>query len=160
MRLLCSAIVDRGAFSPDFPPGLVVVAVILFRGLPLKSLLGSGDCIGAVYLGRKLLLLPDFFATLRAEVIIMEFRKEPGRIFATDETGKLLAEVTFPEKEGVAVINHTFVDASLRGQGVAGQLLRAVADTLRQEGRRARPICSYAVHWFETHPEERDLLGE
>lgn len=31
----------------------------------------------------------------------MEFCKEPGRIFATDETGKLLAEVTFPEQEGM-----------------------------------------------------------
>ena len=89
---------------------------------------------------------------------MMEFRKEPGRIFATDETGKLLAEVTFPEQEGIAVINHTFVDDSLRGQGIAGQLLRAVADTLRQEGRKAKPTCSYAVHWFETHPEEQDLL--
>lgn len=90
---------------------------------------------------------------------MMEFRKEPGRIFAMDETGKPLAEVTFPEREGVAVINHTFVDGSLRGQGVARQLLRAVADTLRQEGRKARATCSYAKHWFETHPEERDLLG-
>lgn len=90
---------------------------------------------------------------------MMEFRKEPGRIFSTDETGKLLAEVTFPEREGVAVINHTFVDGSLRGQGVAGQLLRAVADTLRQDGRKAKPICSYAIHWFEMHPEEQYLLG-
>ena len=98
------------------------------------------------------------FATLKTEVIVMEFRKESGRIYATDEAGKLLAEVTFPEREGVAVINHTFVDASLRGQGVAGQLLRAVADTLRQDGRKARATCSYAIHWFETHPEEKDLL--
>lgn len=90
----------------------------------------------------------------------MEFRKESGRIFATDETGKLLAEVTFPEQEGIAVINHTFVDGSLRGQGIAGQLLRAVADTLRQEGRKAGAACSYAIHWFETHPEEKDLLGQ
>ena len=104
------------------------------------------------------MLLLDFFATLRAEVIVMEFCKEPGRIFAADETGKLLAEVTFPEREGVAIINHTFVDGSLRGQGVAGQLLRVVADTLRQEGRKAKPTCSSAVHWFETHPEEQDLL--
>ena len=70
----------------------------------------------------------------------MEFRKEPGRIFATDETGKLLAEVTFPEQEGIAVINHTFMDGSLRGQGVAGQLLHAAADTLRQDG------CLLRVH--------------
>ena len=88
----------------------------------------------------------------------MEFCKEAGRISAMDETGKLLAEVTFPEQEGLAVINHTFVDDSLRGQGVAGQLLRAVADTLRKEGRKAKPTCSYAIHWFEMHPEEQDLL--
>ncbi len=88
----------------------------------------------------------------------MKFSQQPGRIFARDENGKLLAEVTFPEREGVAVINHTFVDDSLRGQGVAGQLLQAVADTLRREGRKARPTCSYAVHWFATHPEEQDLL--
>lgn len=89
----------------------------------------------------------------------MTFSQEPGRIFARDENGKLLAEVTFPQQDGVAVINHTFVDDSLRGQGVAGQLLQAVADTLRREGRKARPTCSYAVHWFDTHPEERDLLA-
>lgn len=89
----------------------------------------------------------------------MTFSQDPGRIFARDENGTLLAEVTFPQQDGVAVINHTFVDDSLRGQGVAGQLLQAVADTLRREGRKARPTCSYAVHWFDTHPEERDLLA-
>lgn len=88
----------------------------------------------------------------------MKFSQQPGHIFARDENGKLLAEVTFPEREGVAVINHTFVDDSLRGQGVAGQLLQAAADTLCREGRKARPTCSYAVHWFATHPEEQDLL--
>ena len=88
----------------------------------------------------------------------MEFRQEPGRIFSLDESGRLLAEVTFPQREGVAEIDHTFVDPSLRGQGVAGQLLRAVADTLRQDGRKARATCSYAIHWFETHPEEQNLL--
>ena len=36
------------------------------------------------------------------EVIAMEFRQEPGRIFATGEDGRLLAEVTFPEREGAA----------------------------------------------------------
>lgn len=88
----------------------------------------------------------------------MEFRQEPGRIFATGEDGRLLAEVTFPEREGAVEIDHTFVDPSLRGQGVAGQLLQAAADTLRAQGRKARPTCSYAVRWFETHPEYADLL--
>ena len=49
----------------------------------------------------------------------MEFSREPGRIFALDKTGKLLAEVTFPEREGVVVINHTFCGcfASRTGSG-------------------------------------------
>ena len=51
----------------------------------------------------------------------MEFQSEDHRIFAKDQEGHVIAEVTFPEvSEGTAVIDHTFVDDSLRGQGVAG----------------------------------------
>lgn len=89
----------------------------------------------------------------------MEFQKEPGRIFALDETGGVLAEVTFPtEEDGSANIDHTFVASALRGTGVADQLLRAVAETLRETGQKARPTCSYAAAWFDAHPENKDLL--
>lgn len=89
----------------------------------------------------------------------MEFLEEKGRIYAVDAAGKLLAEVTFPEDgTHTAVIDHTFVDESLRGQGVAGQLLGKAVDAIRKQGKKARPQCSYAVAWFEKHPEERDLL--
>ncbi|MFQ7106763.1 MAG: GNAT family N-acetyltransferase [Neglectibacter timonensis] len=89
----------------------------------------------------------------------MEWVQETGRIYAVGEDGKLLAEVTFPEKDGIAQINHTFVDESLRGQGVAGKLLEEVSQRLRKEGKKAVPICSYAVKWFEKHPEYSDLLS-
>lgn len=89
----------------------------------------------------------------------MEFQIEPGRVFALDGNGKVLAEVTFPtEEDGVANIDHTFVDPSLRGQGVANQLLQRAAELLREEGKKVRLTCSYAVTWFEGHPEYRDLL--
>ena len=88
----------------------------------------------------------------------MRFERETGRIFARDESGKLLAEVTFPDRDGAAEIDHTFVDPSLEGRGMAGQLLQAAADALRAEGLKVRPTCSYAVRWFEKHPEQRDLL--
>ena len=87
----------------------------------------------------------------------MEFQREPGRIYAEEE-GRVIAEVTFPDRDGAADIDHTFVDDTLRGQGVAGQLLRAAADQIRAEGKRARATCSYAEIWFERHPEEADLL--
>ena len=89
----------------------------------------------------------------------MEFQKSEGRIFSLGENGKVLAEVTFPTVEdGVADINHTFVDESLRGQGIASKLLRAAAQEIRAQGKKAKLTCSYAVTWFEHHPEEQDLV--
>ena len=87
----------------------------------------------------------------------MEFQRETGRIYA-EKDGELIAEITFPEEDGVAVIDHTFVDDSLRGQGVAGQLVRAAVDQIRGEHKQARAVCSYAKAWIARHPEEADLL--
>ena len=91
--------------------------------------------------------------------MIMEYQIADHRIFCEDAAGKLLAEITFPDVDAhTACIDHTFVDDTLRGQGVAGQLLRAAAGQIRAEGKRARATCSYAEIWFERHPEEADLL--
>ncbi len=90
----------------------------------------------------------------------MNFIYEPNRIYMADESGKVLAEVTFPAVSDTTVnINHTFVDDSLRGQGVAAQLVRAAADHLRAEGKKAMPTCSYAVKWFEKNPDYADVLA-
>ena len=90
----------------------------------------------------------------------MEFKHTENRIFLEDETGKTIAEITFPEaKEGVVDIDRTFVDDSLRGQGVAGKLLEEAVSVLRASGKKAVLSYSYAAKWFEKHPEENDLLA-
>ena len=72
--------------------------------------------------------------------------------------GKTLARVTFPALDAETVeLDHTFVDDSLRGQGVAGKLLEAAAAELRKRGLKAVPTCSYAVKWFGKHPEFADV---
>jgi len=88
----------------------------------------------------------------------MEFRYEAERIYAEDEAGHLLAEVTFPVKDGVANISHTFVDDSLRGQGVAALLMEAAVQHIREQKLKAKLTCSYAIKWFEGHTEHYDLL--
>ena len=89
----------------------------------------------------------------------MYFQTEEGRLYAADEQGRLLAEVTFPfVKDGVVEINRTFVDGSLRGQGVAGRMMESVAVLLRERGWKAVPTCSYALKWFGDHPEFGDVL--
>ncbi len=88
----------------------------------------------------------------------MNFIYEENRIYAKDETGATIAEVTFSNvSDNVVNINHTFVDDSLRGHGIAGSLLKAAAETLRLKDKRAYPTCSYAVKWFEAHPDYSDI---
>ena len=77
-----------------------------------------------------------------------------------DAQGAILARVDFPDlPDGTVEINRTFVDESLRGQGIAGKLMQAAAEELRETGRRVHPTCSYAQTWFEKHPAEQDLLA-
>ena len=77
------------------------------------------------------------------------------------DDGTVLGKVTFPScGDGIVDINHTFVDGSLRGQGIAGELLSRAAAEIERSGRRAHPSCSYAVQWFEKHAEYAHLLAE
>lgn len=90
----------------------------------------------------------------------MEWQAERNAVRCVAEGGTVLAEVTFPEVErGVVEIDHTFVDESLRGQGVAAELLGRAAGIISASGYYARPTCSYAVSWFEKHPERAGLLA-
>lgn len=91
-------------------------------------------------------------------MIVVEFQHEQDSIYATDKSGNRIAEVTFPISDGVANINHTYVDPALRGQGVADQLLTAAVEQIRSAGLKVRPTCSYAVRWFAEHPEYLYLL--
>ena len=89
----------------------------------------------------------------------MEFQHASGRLWLEDTEGRLLAEVLFPDAgRGMVEITHTFVDDSLRGQGVAAALLMEVAEELRRSHNRAKLSCSYAVAWFRRHPEYADLI--
>lgn len=91
----------------------------------------------------------------------MELKKESNRIYLENPEGKTIAEITFLERDnGVVEIDHTLVDDSLRGQGIAGKLVQQAADQLRAEGKKAVVTCSYAMKWFQKHPEYQDLLIE
>lgn len=88
----------------------------------------------------------------------MDFQYEKNRIFLENETGECIAEVTFPETpEDKVNVNHTYVDESLRGQGVAGKLMTALAQSLRETNTKAIATCPYAIEWFEKHPEYKDV---
>ena len=93
-------------------------------------------------------------------VIKMEFIHEENRIAVYSAENTVIAEVTFPAAaDGTVDVNHTFVDSSLRGKGVAGTLMEELVAELRRTGKKAKLSCSYAIGWFEKHPECGDVLN-
>lgn len=89
----------------------------------------------------------------------MDFKMKSNMIYLDNEDGKIVAKVTFPEvKPGVVDLNHTFVDDSLRGQGVAGKLLVAAYEKIKEDGKTVIPSCWYADEWFKKHPEYQEIL--
>lgn len=77
----------------------------------------------------------------------MEYITQKNRI-AVIYNGEEIGEVTFPERDGVFVINHTYVDVRYRGQGIAAELVRRAVEEIEQRGGRVEATCSYALLWL------------
>lgn len=89
----------------------------------------------------------------------MDFTYNPNQVALFGEDQKLLAEVTYPQvDENTVNIDHTFVDPSLRGQNMADRLMHAAVEQIEKENKKAVVTCSYAVKWFEKHPEFQDIV--
>jgi uncharacterized protein len=89
----------------------------------------------------------------------LDFIHDHNKVYVNDESNHMIAVVTFPIiKENVVNIDHTYVDNSLRGQGIAGRLMEETVSNLRKNNLKAILTCSYAVKWFQEHPECADIL--
>ena len=79
----------------------------------------------------------------------MEFITESNRIICLD-SGQQVGEVTFPETEtGVFDINHTFVDPSMQGKGIAAELVRRAIEEIKSRKGKLTASCSYAQRYIE-----------
>lgn len=88
-----------------------------------------------------------------------EFTALEGEEFAfrnlRDE--EVLAEISWTMLGDIMAVEHTFVSAELRGQGVAKKLLDRAADYAREHDLKIEPICSYVVTAFERYAEYEDV---
>lgn len=81
---------------------------------------------------------------------MMEFTKGENRFYKEDEDGNLIAEITYkPIDEKTVDADHTFVDPSLRGQGVAEKLVDHLVEEMETEDKKIHPTCPYVVKLFE-----------
>ena len=88
----------------------------------------------------------------------MEFTREKEAFVHRNANGQLLAEITWVIlDEHTWEANHTFVDPSLRGQGVAKQLVDALVDVARSEHKKIKPTCPYIVKLFEKDTSYSDV---
>lgn len=82
----------------------------------------------------------------------MEFIKEANKIYAENDNKEIIAEVTFYEIEnGVYNIDHTFVDYTLRGEGIGSKLVQEAVNTIKQKGAKIQATCPFASKWLEEH---------
>lgn len=85
----------------------------------------------------------------------MDFKVENNRIFFESENGEILAEIEFEEIEKEKFnIYHTFVDESLRGQGVASKLVEKAVAEIKAKNGTVQATCSYAKKWLEKHNKQ------
>ncbi len=89
----------------------------------------------------------------------MDFLFDNNRFYMGEEQ-KPLAEINF-ERVGdkLLVVDHTFTDPSLRGQGIARKLVEQVAAYARKDGYKVKATCSYAKKVL-SDPEYADIYTE
>ncbi len=82
-----------------------------------------------------------------------------GAFFIVQD-GKRLAQMTYSRANAaLVIIDHTEVDASLGGQGVARRLLDAAVAWARETHTKVMATCPYASAQFAKDPSIRDVLG-
>jgi predicted GNAT family acetyltransferase len=79
--------------------------------------------------------------------------------FETQANGTCLVFCDYGVEGRTRVLLHVEADPLLRGTGASGRFMQALADYARAHDLRVVPRCSYAVVWFQRHPDQQDLLA-
>jgi len=83
-----------------------------------------------------------------------------GAFYIEGEDGRL-AELTFsaaPDGQ-LVILEHTEVDESLRGQGIARRLVEAAVNWARDQNIKLVPVCPFAKAVFDREPAFGDVLA-
>jgi hypothetical protein len=82
-----------------------------------------------------------------------------GRYEARVEAHEGVGELTYSRLSPTKIIaDHTGVDHSLRGTGVARALVERLVADARRDGFKIVPRCSFVVAQFRRHPEWSDVM--
>jgi hypothetical protein len=80
--------------------------------------------------------------------------------FVMEREGTRVAEMTYVRAGATrAIIDHTFVDESLRGEGAGLRLLQSLVEWARAERLAIIALCPFAKATFAKHESLRDVLS-
>jgi len=82
-----------------------------------------------------------------------------GTYYAHVEGSNSLGRLTWVERDGARIAEHTIVPPDIGGRGVAARLVDALIADAREQGFKVDPVCSYVAAKFDEHPEWTDLRG-
>lgn len=85
---------------------------------------------------------------------------QQGEFFAVNASGQRIAEISYVwSGEHKIIANHTWVDDSLRGQGVARQLLDVLVALAREKNLKIVATCSYVDVMFRRDKSLADVVA-
>ena len=91
----------------------------------------------------------------------MQISRENNALVYRNENGETLAEITWQTLDATTInANHTYVAPSLRGQGVAAQLLDAQVALAKAEGWKIHATCSYVARQFAASEKYADIQAK
>lgn len=80
----------------------------------------------------------------------MNYVFERDKVYLKNEEGKITAEIDYKNiSDDTVEIYRTFVDDSLRGQGVAGDLTDKTVKYFEEKNKKIIASCPYAKKWLE-----------
>ena len=80
-----------------------------------------------------------------------------GEYRAHVENSDHVGRLTWVERDGARVAEHTLVPKAIGGRGVAAALVDAMVADAREQSFKIVPQCSYVEAKFDEHPEWSDL---
>ena len=85
---------------------------------------------------------------------------QKGEFFKADASGKRMAEISYIWRDDSTIdANHTWVDDSLQGQGVARQLLDTLVEFARKKKVKIVPTFSYVDVMFRREKSVTDIVA-
>ena len=91
---------------------------------------------------------------------IQHQQTQRGGEFFIERDGRHIAEITYQYQDDHTILaDHTWVDSTLRGQGVARQLLDILVAFAREKQLKIVPTCSYVDVMFQREAEFADVVA-